>query len=86
MTLSTDNLLTFQDLDQDDKKPWHVARKAKDFFLTLVCILIVVMLLFLPEENSNVNLITVQKSEVSIGLAFINVQPWSSCFFQGIYH
>jgi hypothetical protein len=43
------------------KRPWHWARKLKVFVLTLLCIIITVILLFLPEETTNLNLITVEQ-------------------------
>ena len=57
---------TMQELpeaDQEqDKKPWHWARKLKVFLLTVVCIIVTVLLLFLPEESKKMEIVTVDRN------------------------
>ena len=64
---TTGNGNRMQDLpeaDQEqDKKPWHWARKLKVFLLTVVCIIVTVLLLFLPEESSNLKIVTVDRNQ-----------------------
>ena len=48
--------------DQEEiNKPWHWSRKLKVFALTVLCIVFTILLLFLPEQVANYNLITVEK-------------------------
>lgn len=53
-----DSLLESED---EHTKSWHWSRKCKVFVLTMVAIVITILLLFLPEATSNVNLVTVEK-------------------------
>ena len=49
-------------VEPDDlDKPWTRLRKFKVFVLTILCISITVLLLFLPEEMANMNIVTVQE-------------------------
>lgn len=63
-TLSQVGGASFHEVKREDLSvPWKLSRKAKVFALTLVCIIVTILLLFLPEQISNDNLISVQKSD-----------------------
>ena len=47
--------------NEKDQKPWHWARKFKVFVLTGICIVMTVLLLFLPEQRADLKLITVSQ-------------------------
>ena len=46
--------------EEEINRPWHWSRKLKVFALTVLCIVITILLLFLPEQVANYNLITVE--------------------------
>ena len=48
--------------EEEINSPWHWSRKLKVFALTVLCIVITILLLFLPEQVANYNLITVENN------------------------
>ena len=47
-------------IEEEKSRPWHWTRKCKVFVLTSICIVLIALLLFLPEQISNMNLVTVE--------------------------
>ena len=50
-----------EDEEMSQTKSWHWARKLKVSLLTIICIVTVVLLLFLPEQSPDMELVSVSK-------------------------
>ena len=52
-----------EDEEMTPNKSWHWARKLKVSLLTIICIVTVVLLLFLPEQSPDMELVSVSKDK-----------------------